>query len=196
MLEELIVNYGYAALFGILMFGIIGVPVPEELLLLYAGYNVSMHRMSLIPTIAAGAAGAMCGITMSYLIGRFIGLPAVHRFGRFLHVTDENLKKVHDWFERWGKWTLTFGYYVPAVRHLTAIVAGTTGITWREFAAFAYSGAVIWANTFVLAGFFLGPQTLKIAGIFTRDLTLFSIAIILSVIIVLLIRYYLMSRRK
>jgi membrane protein DedA with SNARE-associated domain len=62
MLIELITNYGYAALFGLLMFGIIGIPISEELLLLYAGYNVSMNRMSLIPTIAAGTLGAMCEI--------------------------------------------------------------------------------------------------------------------------------------
>jgi len=196
MLEDLITNYGYIAIFGMLMFGIAGLPVPEELLLLYAGYNVSMHRLSLFPTITSGVAGAMCGITVSFLIGRFIGLPVVHRFGRFLHVTDENLQRVHNWYERWGKWTLTFGYYVPGVRHLTALVAGTTKMEWHEFAAFAYGGAVMWANTFVLTGYFLGPQTLELAGIISRDLTLFSVAIILSVTVILLVRYYIVRTSK
>jgi membrane protein DedA with SNARE-associated domain len=187
---NLITHYGYVALFGLLMFGIIGVPISEELLLLYAGYNVSMNRMSLMPIIAAGAFGAMCGVTVSYLIGRFIGLPAIHRFGRFFHITDENLKKVHDWFERWGKWTLTFGYFVPVVRHLSSIVAGTSKLVWCKFAIFSYSGALIWANAFVLTGFFLGPETLKIAEVVSRNLTLLSIATLLSVTIVLLVRHY------
>ena len=196
MLIDLITHYGYAALFGLLMFGIIGLPISEELLLLYAGYNVSMNRMALIPTIAAGVLGAMCGVTVSYLVGRFIGLPAIHRFGRFLHITDDNLKKVHDWFERWGKWTLTFGYFIPVVRHLSSIVAGTSELAWHEFAVFAYSGALIWANVFVLTGFFLGPETLKIADVVSRNLTLLSIATLLSVTIILLVRYYLMRRKK
>lgn len=189
MLIDLITHYGYATLFGLLMFGIIGLPISEELLLLYAGYNVSMNRMALIPTIAAGVLGAMCGVTVSYLVGRFIGLPAIHKFGRFLNITDENLQKAHDWFEHWGKWSLTFGYFVPAVRHLTAIVAGTTKLAWHEFAIFAYSGALIWANVFVLTGFFLGPETLNIAKVVPRYLELFSIAILLSVAIVLFVRY-------
>ncbi len=178
------------------MFGIAGLPVPEELLLLYAGYNVSMHRLSLIPTITSGMAGAICGITVSYLIGRFVGLPAVHRFGRFFHVTDENLQKVHSWYERWGKWTLTFGYYVPGVRHLTALVAGTSRMKWHGFAVFAYAGAIVWANTFVLTGYFLGPQTLKVAETIRRGLTMFSIIIILSVTGILVTRYYTAKRRK
>ncbi|MGA2070186.1 MAG: DedA family protein [Sedimentisphaerales bacterium] len=196
MLIDMITHYGYVALFGFLMFGIMGFPMTEEFLLLYAGYNVSMNRMSLIPTIAAGALGAMCGVTVSYLVGRFIGLPAIHRFGRFLHITDENLQKIHDWFERWGKWTLTFGYFIPVVRHLSSIVAGTSKLAWHEFAVFAYSGALIWANAFVLTGFFLGPETLKIADAVSHNLTLLSIATLLSVTIVLFVRHYLMKRKK
>jgi membrane protein DedA with SNARE-associated domain len=196
MLIDLITHYGYVALFGFLMFGIIGFPMSEELLLLYAGYNVSMHRIALVPTIVVCALGAMCGVTISYLMGRFIGLPAIHKFGRFLHITDENLRNVHDWFEHWGKWTLTFGYFIPVVRHLSSIVAGTSKLSWHEFAIFAYSGALIWANVFILAGFFLGPETLKIANVVKRDLMLFSIATLLSVTIVLFVRYYLMRQKK
>jgi membrane protein DedA with SNARE-associated domain len=196
MLIDLITHYGYVALFGLLMFGTIGFPISVELLLLYAGYNVSMNRMALVPTIGAGILGAMCGVTVGYLIGRFIGLPAIHRFGRFFHITDENLKKAHDWFERWGKWTLTFGYFIPVVRHLSSIVAGTSKLAWHKFAIFAYSGALIWANAFVLTGFFLGPETLKIAKDVSRNLTLFSIATMLSVTIILFVRHYLMRRKK
>lgn len=196
MLIDLITHYGYAALFGLLMFGIIGVPVPDELLLLYAGYNVSMNRMAFIPTISAGVFGAVCGITVSYLIGRFIGLPVIHKFGRLLHITDENFQKAHYWFEHWGKWTLTFGYFIPAVRHFTAVVAGTSKLAWRNFAIFAYSGALIWASVFVLTGFLLGPETLKLANVLQRDLTMFSIVTLLSVTFVLFVRYYLVQWKK
>lgn len=195
MFVELITQYGYVGLFGLLMFGIVGVPVPEELLLFCAGTLASSGKMNLPFTICAGVLGAMCGITASYTIGRFIGLPAIHKFGRFLHITDENLRNIHDWFERWGKWTLVFGYFVPAVRHLSAIVAGTSKLPWHEFAVFAYGGALIWANIFVLAGFFLGPQALKIVPILYRDLMLISIATIVSTTIVLLVRHWIMKRR-
>lgn len=196
MLVEWITHYGYIALFGLLMFGIIGVPVPEELLLMYAGYNVSQGHMNIFLTIAVAALGSMCGVTVSYLLGRSLGLAAVHKFGRFLHITDENLRKVHDWFKRWGKWTLTFGYFVPAVRHLSAIIAGTSKLAWHEFAIFAYTGAVIWAITFVTTGYILGPQTMKFAAMLEHYLPLVSIIVIALIVAILLTRYYLNKQRK
>jgi membrane protein DedA with SNARE-associated domain len=196
MLIELITRYGYAALFGLLMFGIIGIPVPDEFLLLYAGYNVSMNRMTLIPTIIIACLGAMCGITLSYLIGRYIGLPTIKKFGWLFHITDKNIQKIHDWFEHWGKWTLTFGYFFPVVRHLSAIVSGTSKLTYRKFAVFAYSGAVIWVNIFVLTGFFLGHKAPMISEIITYNLTIVSISALLSIAIVLTARHYLIRWKK
>jgi membrane protein DedA with SNARE-associated domain len=35
-----IAHYGYLALFGLLMLGIVGLPVPDETLLTFAGYLV------------------------------------------------------------------------------------------------------------------------------------------------------------
>lgn len=114
MLINLITHYGYAALFGLLMFGIIGIPVPDELLLLYAGYNISVHRMDLLATLIIASFGAMCGITVSYLIGRFVGLPAIRKFGRFVHITDDNSQKAHNWFERRGSGLLLLAiFFLP-----------------------------------------------------------------------------------
>ncbi len=196
MLIHLITHYGYVALFGLLMFGIIGIPVPDELLLLYAGYNVSMNRMSLIPTLIIASLGAMCGITASYLIGRYVGLPAIQKFGHFFGFTDYKLQKVHKWFEHWGKWTLLIGYFFPAVRHLSAIVAGTSKLSWQKFTIFAYIGAIIWVNIFILTGYLLGHKTPKISKVIVNDLTIVSIFALLGITIVLIIRHYLVRWRK
>jgi membrane protein DedA with SNARE-associated domain len=138
----------------------------------------------------------MFGITVSYLIGRFIGLPTIRRFEGLIHITDENLQKANNWFGRWGKWILTFGYFIPAIRHLTAIVAGTSKLAWHKFAIFAYSGALLWANAFILTGFFLGPETLKIAKVIQHYLTMFSITTLLSMAVILFVRHHLIRWKK
>ena len=53
---------------------------------------------------------------------------------------------------------MTFGYFVPAVRHFTALVAGMSELEYRIFAVFAYSGAVIWVSTFVGLGYIVGDN--------------------------------------
>lgn len=148
-------RYGLQAVFGLQMFGVIGLPVPDELLLTIAGTLVRAGKLPLVGTLAAAIAGSISGITVSYLAGRWLGLKALRRF---VHIPDELFDRVQHWFCRAGRWFLTFGYFIPGVRHVTAIAAGSSGLGYRQFAAYAYAGAVFWVTTFVTAGYVLGDR--------------------------------------
>jgi membrane protein DedA with SNARE-associated domain len=156
--HELVRQYDYAALFVLLLLGIVGLPIPDETLLTWAGFVVRKGHLHPVATFLAAAAGSMGGITLSYVMGRTLGLGLVRRYGHWLHITDERLARFHRWYERAGRWSLTLGYFIPGVRHLTAIGAGTSGIRWPTFALFAYSGALLWVGTFLTIGYFLGRE--------------------------------------
>jgi membrane protein DedA with SNARE-associated domain len=151
-------HYGYLGLSSLLMLGIVGLPVPDETLLTFAGYLVFKQQLSFPLTLLSGFLGSACGITLSYGLGRSIGLYLVHKYGRYVLITPARLDAVHRWFLRRGKWSLPIGYFIPGVRHLTAYVAGATGLEVPQFAAFAYSGALVWSTSFILLGYFLGDQ--------------------------------------
>jgi membrane protein DedA with SNARE-associated domain len=155
---EWISRYGYPAIFCLLMLGIVGLPVPDETLLTFTGYLIFSHRLQAVPALVTVMLGTMCGITLSYTLGRTFGLALIHRFGKYIHLTEERLSKAHRFFERVGHWSLTFGYFVPGVRHLTAYAAGVSYVEIRIFALFAYLGALLWASTFLSLGYFLGNQ--------------------------------------
>jgi membrane protein DedA with SNARE-associated domain len=152
-------TYGYVAIFGLLVMGIVGLPVPDEWLLVFSGYLVYSGRLSLPGTLCAAILGSTGGITCSYLIGRTVGLPFLHsKFGRMLRISDRKIQRVHDWFNRVGHWALFIGYFVPGVRHFTALVAGTSLLEYRSFALYAYCGAVFWVSTFVFIGLYFGEH--------------------------------------
>jgi membrane protein DedA with SNARE-associated domain len=151
-------HYGYPAIFCLLMLGIVGLPVPDETLLTFTGYLIYAGHFSLVPAFATVMAGTTCGITLSYVLGRTFGLALIHRFGKYVHLTEERLAKAHRFFERVGHWSLTFGYFVPGVRHLTAYAAGVSTVQPHIFAVFAYLGAFLWASTFLSLGYFLGDR--------------------------------------
>jgi membrane protein DedA with SNARE-associated domain len=153
-----ITQYGYVAIFFLLIGGIVGLPVPDETLLTFSGYLI--YKGHFVPALAFGAAlaGSGCGITLSYWLGRTFGIKLIHRYGKYLHLTEENIRKAHSWFERVGHWGLTFGYFVPGVRHLTAYAAGMSDVAPRQFALFAYLGAVLWVSAFLSLGYFLGER--------------------------------------
>ena len=140
------------------MFGIAGLPIPDETILVFCGYLIGTGRMQPALAFITGWTGAMAGITLSYWIGRTVGYPVVERYGRFLHVTPRDLERVHAWFNRVGDWLLTIGYFIPGVRHFTALVAGMSRLEMKTFAAFAYSGAAIWVGTFLALGYFFGAN--------------------------------------
>ena len=153
-----ITQYGYLAIFLLLVLGIVGLPVPDETLLTFTGYLVFKGHLVLPLAAAAALAGSASGITISYWLGRTFGLALIHRYGRYLRLTEEHINRAHRWFERVGHWGLTFGYFVPGVRHITAYAAGISEVRPHQFAAFAYSGAVLWVSTFLTLGYFLGEQ--------------------------------------
>jgi membrane protein DedA with SNARE-associated domain len=62
-------HYGSLALFGLLVLGILALPIPEEPLLVLAGVFIKNGPLLLFPTLMAAFLGSMCGITLSYLLG-------------------------------------------------------------------------------------------------------------------------------
>jgi membrane protein DedA with SNARE-associated domain len=190
-----VTHYGYGGIFVLLLLGIVGLPVPDETLLTFAGYCVYKNHLLAIPTYAIAALGSMCGITISYILGRSIGLFVIHHYGRFLHITPAQMDRVHAWFDRFGTWTLVIGYFIPGVRHLTAVVAGTSNLRPLLFAVFAYSGALIWSATFITLGYLFGEQWDLVLKQVHHHL-LNSVWIIMSFILILLIWTYWKKRRK
>lgn len=45
-----IIQYGYLALFALLLLGIVGLPVPDETLLAFAGYLIFTNELAPLPT--------------------------------------------------------------------------------------------------------------------------------------------------
>lgn len=145
---QFVAQYGYLAIFGLLMLGIVGPLIPDETILVFAGIMIHRHALHPAGTLAAAYAGSVCGITLSYLIGR----SGAHWLTRY----NKHLCRTHAWFARYGRWTLFFGYFIVGVRHFTAVVAGTAKMKPRVFAAYAYSGGLIWVIVFLSLGYFVG----------------------------------------
>jgi membrane protein DedA with SNARE-associated domain len=151
-------SYGYLGVFASLVLGIFGLPVPDETILAFVGYLIFKGYFQPLPTILAAFLGSISGITLSYAVGRTLGLPLLERYGKYLHVTPERLAQAHQWFEKFGKWSLFGGYFLPGVRHLTAFSAGVSGLEYRPFAMFAYSGCLLWVGFFLTLGYLLGEE--------------------------------------
>src|SRR5205814_5286142 len=125
-----------------------------------SGALVAKGVLDASTTVTAAIAGCLSGITLSYMLGRTVGLPLLRsRFGRHEHAID----RAQDWFRRFGGWLLAFGYFIPGVRHVTAIVAGSSCLNYRGFAVYAYPGGVLWCAVFLMLGYYAGDRWEEVA---------------------------------
>jgi membrane protein DedA with SNARE-associated domain len=187
-----LIQYGAYFIFVAFALGILILPVPEETMMLIAGHLIRDGRLEL-PSIALGAfLGAITGITLSYIIGRSFGYYVIHRFGKYFGITSKRLKKAHAWFEKYGKWGLLIGYFIPGVRHFTGISAGATKLDLKKFMLFAYCGALIWVFLFISIGYHFGHVAIG----FFKDIELTSDHIILLLVGIALIFFGIKIYRK
>ena len=172
-----LMQYGYASLCGLLLLGIVGLPVPDETLLVFSGYLISRGHFHPIITFVAAMLGSVGGISLSYGIGHTLGHGAVLRYGKYVHLTSQRLELVHRWFSKVGEWVLAFGYFIPGVRHFTALIAGASRLEFSRFARFAYAGAVVWVSFFLTLGYLVGENWQR-AMVLIQRYTLAAVVVI------------------
>ncbi|MDF0645828.1 MAG: DedA family protein [Nitrospira sp.] len=178
-------QYGYGGLFVLLMLGVLGLPVSDETLLVFAGYLSSKGTLRIEGAFVAAFLGSVTGISLSYAIGRLIGLPALEKFGHVVHMRPEHLASSRRWVERWGKYSLLVAYFIPGVRHLAALLLGASMLPAAVFARFAYAGALAWSASFIGLGYVAGEEWTRFSPLIHRTLTIVILLVLLALSIAL-----------
>jgi membrane protein DedA with SNARE-associated domain len=153
-----ITTYSYFGIFFALGLGILGLPIPDETLMAYAGFLAFQGKFNFLYTVMVAFIGTSCGITFGYILGRRFGNPFIKRYSAKIYINSEHIQNAERFYNRYGKVALFIGYFIPGVRHLTAIFAGTSLMPYSIFALFAYAGGLLWTITFVSLGYFLGEK--------------------------------------
>ena len=151
-----VTDYGYFGIFFLLIFGILGLPVPDEWLLVISGYLAFKNVLGFIPTVTVAALGSAGGLTMSYVLGRTSSGFLIRRWGHWLSIDDEKVRRAENWFHNLGRWVLVLGPFVPGVRNLMGYIAGASKLRLHVFARFAYVGALMSSVSFVTFGYAVG----------------------------------------
>jgi len=167
-LEPWIHHYGVAAVFVILLFESLGVPLPGESLLVVSAILSGRGDLSFPGLLVSAWAGSVIGDNIGYLIGRMLGRRLAWRYGGKIGLTAERLQKVEALYAHYGAVTVAFARFVNVLRQLNGVVAGTMQMDWRHFLAFNALGAAFWVLAWTMAGFYLGRHGTHIAMLLHR----------------------------
>jgi membrane protein DedA with SNARE-associated domain len=129
------------------------IPIPSEATMLFAGFNVSNGRYSLLAAVLVGVAANVVGSWIAYAVGYYGRLELLERHHVF-HVSKESIGRAERWFERWGSWAVFFSRMLPIVRTFISLPAGVARMPFWRFTLLTFAGCVPWV--FMLA--FVGKQ--------------------------------------
>jgi membrane protein DedA with SNARE-associated domain len=155
---HLIGDLGYAGVFLLMtMTNVIGIPGTEPILL-FSGFDVYNHTLTLVGVIVAGVAGELVGATIAYCIGFYGSREWLERHGSKLHLGHGRFERAHDWFDQYGPATMFVSRFLPVVRAAFPYVAGVAEMPYRRMIAFAALGSLIWVSGLAVLGREVGHQ--------------------------------------
>lgn len=172
-------SYGYGAVAAAVGLESAGVPFPGEATLIataiYAGHS---HNLNIFVVVAVAAAAAIMGDNIGYWIGREVGYRLLHRYGRYVLLTEPRLKLGRYLFARHGGKVVFFARFITVLRTFAALLAGANQMSWPRFLAFNAAGAVAWASVYGAAAYMLGDAITRIEGPLGLGLLAAAVAVI------------------
>jgi membrane protein DedA with SNARE-associated domain len=150
--------YGYPVLFVLVLLENAGVPVPGETAVLLSGFLASQpdSPFSIPGVILTTIVSAILGDNAGFWLGRRWARARLQEGRRFLFLTPKTLAIVEGYFHHYGTWTIFFARFITGIRVVGALAAGTAGMPWRRFLLANAGGALVWAVTMTLLGYFFG----------------------------------------
>jgi membrane protein DedA with SNARE-associated domain len=163
--QHLIGQYGYGAIFVVVMLESVGIPMPGETILVSAAvYAGTKHALDIRWVIAAAAGGAILGDNIGFWVGREFGEPLLEKWGHLIGLDARKRILGRYLFARYGGSIVFFGRFVALLRAFAALLAGANGLSPGRFFAFNAAGGIVWATIFGLGGYLLGAGIHRIAG--------------------------------
>ncbi len=158
MFEQLlatITEYPYWSVALLFVLCGIGLPLPEEILLLAAGYICSQvpERTELPLMMAACAGGILGGDVLPFVLGRVFGVRLLRLRWLRLVVTKQRLANFDRWFRRRGDWVVLIARFIPGLRVAAFFTAGTMKMAWRRFLFLDGLGIALMVPAMTLVGF-------------------------------------------
>jgi membrane protein DedA with SNARE-associated domain len=154
-LMPIFTEYGYLAVFVMLLICGFGVPVPEDVTLVTGGVIAGLGHADVHTMFAVGMAGVLVGDGLMFMLGRLYG-PRIIQLPGFRRVlTPERFERAQGAFHKYGKWVMFVARFLPGLRTPVFFTAGmshrVTFLTWFLMDGFA---ALISVPIWVYLGYF------------------------------------------
>lgn len=190
--QDAVEQLGALGLFLIMVAEHVFPPIPSELVLPLAGYEVARGGMVFVTALAASTAGSVVGALLLYLIARRGGRPAVLRLQRILRVDEAALARAEKSFERRGTWFVLLGRMVPGIRSLVSLPPGLLRMPVGRYIALTATGSLVWNALLITVGQQLGSRWTEVERVVAPIATVIGAGALLAAVAA----FFLWRRRR
>ncbi len=186
-------HYGLWAIALLILIEDFGVPLPGETILIAGAIYAGSGRLNVVAVGVVAFIAAVVGDNIGYAIGRFGGGALIDRWGKYVFLTPERMKKAEAFFERHGGKIISIARFIDGLRQVNGLIAGITEMHWLKFIGFNALGAALWVGTWVSIGYFAGQHITTIYN----DVTRYSLyAAIAAVVLIAAWIFFRVRRRR
>ncbi|EMY8533801.1 DedA family protein [Bacillus paranthracis] len=159
-------QYGYTALFFCLWLGIVGMPIPDEMIVMSGGFVSSVGILSVIPAFLLTYLGVVSGLSLGYLLGKVFGTKVLDKLMKKKKA--KYLLQSQRMIDKYGPYALVTSYFIPVVRHIIPYLVGMNNMSYRKYALYSYTTGFVWTLVYFLLGFLFGNHIDTIVKITTE----------------------------
>jgi membrane-associated protein len=149
---------GYAVLFAIVFSEtglLVGFFLPGDSLMFLIGAVAGAGNLNMFVVNLVLMAAAILGDSFGYALGRQTG-PAIFNRPDSRFFRRKNLKRTHEFYEKYGGKTIVYARFVPIVRTFAPFVAGVGKMNYARFVSFNIFGGIGWVFGMTMLGYVLG----------------------------------------
>ena len=147
---DFVARYGWVAVFVymVLETAFILHFAPSEIVIPFAASQLVTDQASFGLFVLVTTVGATIGALGAYWIFGVYGERALERWGRYIHVDEEDIERGQHWFRRWGENSVFWCRLLPVMRAVISIPAGMAEMDIRKFVAYSVVGSAIFNVAF------------------------------------------------
>jgi len=164
-LSDLVVHFGYGAVFILIFLERAGVRLPGYIALVTASsLAATTARLDISLIITTAAAAAILGDNLGFWVGHRYGFAFLRRYGRYVRLSEDRIMICQWLFRQYGGRVIFFGRFTAFLRTYAALLAGALNFPRGEFFLWNASGGIVWAAFFGLGGHMFGHAVKLVAG--------------------------------
>ena len=190
LMERWVTDYGYIAIFLLMLAESACIPFPSEVTMLVGGWYAADGNLDFFWVGAAGVAGNLVGSLLAYGLGRWRGRELLDRYGKFVLIRSHDVDKAEVWWEKHGEAATFFSRLLPVIRTFISVPAGIAKMPLGKFTAYTFLGVIPWTYALTYVGVVVGDNWEHILDYFSVP------TLIIGGVLFLIAGAWYMRRRK